>query len=105
MKIWKPRISGKNHEPKDINLMSGGIRYTAPMSKPGYVEAWKIFGNEKVWETKVYGTGQKGYKEKAPRPVYIVSMREAAGKLIVVNEDNEDFEIDKNTQKITRVLV
>jgi hypothetical protein len=106
MKIWKPRISGKSDSPKEASpLMSGGIKYTAPLSKPGYVEAWKIFGNEKIWEAKVYDTVAKGYREKAPRANHIISLREAGDRLIVVNEENEEFEVNKATQKVTRVLV
>jgi hypothetical protein len=106
MNLWKPKLFGKKGNPKEpMPVILGGIRYNAPFSKPGYIEAWKLDGNEKIWEARVYNTGAKAYRQSGPRPIYIVSLKEKEGKITVINENNDEFEVSPSTRKVTRVMM
>ncbi len=80
--------------PKVEPVIYNGVKYTATHEKMGYVQAWDIKTGKKLWEKKVYDVKIDPYMEADVQWVFITNLSIKDGKLIVVNENGDKYEID-----------
>jgi hypothetical protein len=98
----------KRREPKDVDPVTYGcVKYVAPHFKMigdqiqhGFVEAWHITSNKKLWELQIYKVTPDPRLEKDIQDVFITSLAINGKHLIVINERNERYEVDLKTKKI-----
>jgi len=88
-------VEAKRLPPQEVEpVIYNGIKYTATHEKMGYVEAWDIKTGKKLWEKKVYDVKIDPYMEADVQWVFITNLSIKDGKLIVVNENGNRYEID-----------
>lgn len=89
------KVEAKRLPPKEVKpVIHNGIKYSATHEKMGYVEAWDIENNEKLWKKKVYAVDIDPRLEADVQWIFITSLIVDDGKLIVVNEAGNRYEID-----------
>lgn len=73
-----------------------GVKFISPNTpqKMGYVEAWDMETNKKVWEKKVYTVFINPIMEADVQWVFISSLTIEDGKLVVVNERGKKYKVD-----------
>ena len=87
------------------------VKYTAPhflessnhKQLSGYIEAWDTRTNKKFWELKVYDIKYDPGLEKEAQEIYITSLRIEMGKLLVVNEAGDRYEVELGTKKVKKI--
>lgn len=80
------------------------IRYTAPHKKMGYIEAWDVETDKKLWELKVYDVKIIPLLELDLQWIIITFLSIEKGKLIVVNDRDYAYEVDLETKKVRKSL-
>jgi hypothetical protein len=103
--------SAKRSAPKDVPpVVFEGVRYEAAhwvvvkrkRIAGGYVEAFDVKTNKKLWSVKVYSTEYASGLERDVQEVFITSMAIENGKLVVVNERDETYDVDLKTHRVTK---
>jgi len=102
-----PRLEAKRPPPPDVSPVTYlGVRYeNVPNQREngmhvGYVEAWDIQANKKLWGTTVYrDTGSLKAKDSE---TYIKSMSVEGEKLKIENEKDAVFFVDLKTHRVTK---
>lgn len=107
------QLEAKRKAPEKVKpLIWKGIKYTAPHflmlegkeQNGGYIEAWDVKTNKKLWELKVYDVKYNPKLERDIQDNFIVSIEidQSRNKLIIKNERHQVFEVDLKTRKISR---
>src|SRR5437867_8523213 len=80
-----------------------GIRYVAPNDdgRRGYIEAWNVGTNKKLWELTLFTKGIDPNLEEDVQWVFIKALNIQDGKLMVTSERGKTFRVDVNTKAIT----
>ncbi|MDO8538270.1 MAG: hypothetical protein Q7S21_05275 [archaeon] len=94
----------KRKAPKEIvPIINNGIKYNAPhfavlnkgmLHNGGYVEAINIKTNKRIWLKEVYKPKLNSNFEDDIQDVFITSLNLKNKKLIIINENNEKFEVE-----------
>ena len=101
----------KRLAPKDVKpVVHEGIRYevrhwevTGGKNRTGgFIEAWDVATNRKLWELNIYKLSYDPELEKDVQDVFIASLKLAGDKLVAVNERGEKFHVDINTREVSR---
>src|SRR4029077_2017209 len=81
-----------------------GIRYVAPNDdgRRGYVEAWNVGTNKKVWELTIFNNRIDRNLEEDVQWVFINALNIQDGRLLVTSEDGKTYQVDVNTKAITQ---
>ena len=81
-----------------------GIRYVAPNDdgRRGYIEAWNVGTNKKLWELTIFTNGIDPNLEEDVQWVFIKALNIQDGRLIVTSERGMTYQIDVNTKAITQ---
>jgi hypothetical protein len=79
--------------PRIEPLIYKGIKFIAPSERMGYVEAWDIATDRKVWEKKVYTIFINPFLEPDVQWVFIVSLGIKDGRLLVIDERGRRYNI------------
>lgn len=103
--------NAKRLAPKEVNpVISNGIKYIVPhfkiingKVKHGYIEAWDINLNKKIWEIQIYKINYDNNLEKDVQDVFIISLKIQKNKLIILNEINDKYELNIETKKINKL--
>ena len=84
----------KNRPSKIAPLIYKGIKFVAPntVKEMGYVQAWDVETDKKVWEKKAYSVIKIPFFFE--EDVFIISLRVEDGKLVVGNENGREYKID-----------
>ena len=94
------RIAPVNVEP----VLYEGIRYVAPNDdgRRGYVEAWNVGTNKKLWELTVFTNRIDPNLEEDVQWVFINGLGIQNGRLLVTSENGKTYQVDVNTKAITQ---
>lgn len=94
------RIAPVNVEP----VIYEGIRYVAPNDngRRGYIEAWSIETNKKLWELTVFTNRIDPTLEEDVQWVFIKALNVQNGRLMVTSERGNTYEIDLQTKAVTQ---
>src|SRR5882672_8641028 len=81
-----------------------GIRYAAPNNdgSRGYIEAWNVGTNKKLWELTVFTNGIDPKLEEDVQWVFIKALNIQDGRLMVTSERGKTYQVDVNTKAITQ---
>jgi len=79
-----------------------GIRYVAPNDdgRRGYIEAWNVGTNKKVWELTIFTNPIDPNIEEDVQWVFIKALNIEDGRLIVTAERGKTYQVDVNTKAI-----
>jgi hypothetical protein len=83
----------KRAHPPVVEVNYKGIRFVADRFNLGYINAYDVETNKKVWEKKVYESGP--FDDEIPDIpfAYIVSLSIKDGKLLVVDMKNNKYKV------------
>jgi hypothetical protein len=81
-----------------------GIRYVAPNDdgRRGYIEAWNVGTNKKLWESTLFTNGIDPNLEEDVQWVFIKALSIQDGRLMVTSESGKTYQVDVNTKAITQ---
>ena len=81
-----------------------GIRYVAPNDdgRRGYIEAWNVGTNKKLWELKLFTNSIDPKLEEDVQWVFIKALNIQDGRLVVTSERGKIYQVDVNTKAITQ---
>ena len=73
-----------------------GIRYVAPNDdgRRGYVEAWNLGTNKKLWELTIFTNGIDPNLEEDVQWVFIKALNIQDGRLMVTSERGKTYQVD-----------
>ena len=95
--VYAKRVSllKKIAPPKSEFLIYKNIKFVAPntVKEMGYVQAWDVKANKKVWEKKVYSVFINPFVVDDIQWVFIISLSVEDGKLVVVDEKGREFNL------------
>src|SRR5438552_3791216 len=85
-------------------VIYGGIRYVAPNDdgRRGYIEAWNVGTNRKLWELTIFTNGIDPNLEEDVQWVFIKALNIQDGRLMVTSERGKTYQVDVNTKAITQ---
>ena len=80
------------------------VRYVAPNDdgRRGYIEAWNVGTNTKVWELTIFTNGIDPNLEQDVQWVFIKALNIQDGRLMVTSERGKTYQVDVNTKEITQ---
>ena len=93
----------KRTEPAKVDpVIHEGIRYITPNDdgRRGYIEAWEIQTNKKLWELTVFTNRLDPKLEEDVQWVFIKSLSQQDGTLIVTSERGKTYQVDLKTKAI-----
>ena len=81
-----------------------GIRYVAPNDdgRRGYIEAWNVGTNKKLWELTIFTNGIDPNLEEDVQWVFIKAINIQDGRVMVTSERGKTYQVDVNTKAITQ---
>jgi hypothetical protein len=97
--------SAKRTAPENVQpLIYDGIRYVVPNDdgRRGYIEAWDINTNRKLWDLTVFMNRVDPKLEQDVQWVFVKSLSLRDGKLVVTSERGNTYQIDLNTKLVTQ---
>jgi hypothetical protein len=101
-----PRLaSAKRAAPSKVEpVIHQGVRYVAPNDdgRRGYIEAWDVRNNKKLWELTVFINRIDPKLEEDVQLVFIDKLRVLDGVLMVTSERGKTYQVDLKTKAITR---
>ena len=82
-----------------------GVRYVAPTDdgRRGYIEAWDIDANKRLWELTVFTNRIDPKLEEDVQWVFIKSLSLQDGMLMVTSERGKTYQVDLKTRAITQL--
>ena len=94
------RIAPANVDP----ITYDGIRYIAPNDegRRGYVEAWDVGTNQKLWELTVFTNRIDPNVEEDVQWLFIKSLTIQDHTLLITREDEKAYQVDLKTKGITQ---
>jgi hypothetical protein len=97
--------SAKRIAPAKVDpVIHEGIRYVAPNDdgRRGYVEAWDLATNKKLWELTIFTNRIDPNLEEDVQWVFIKALKIQDGRLMVTSEREKTYQVDVNTKAITQ---
>ena len=81
-----------------------GIRYIAPNDdgRRGYIEAWNLGTNKKLWELTIFTNGIDPNLEEDVQWVFVKALNIQDSRLTVTSESGKTYQVDVNTKAITQ---
>lgn len=87
-------LLAKRAAPADVAPVDyEGVRYSAPASRIGVIEAHDTTTGEKLWEKKVYNIFYNPFLEKDIQDVYIVSLHIKGNELSIEDERKRSYRV------------
>lgn len=83
-------------------LVYEGIRYVAPNDdgRRGYIEAWDVATNKKLWELTVFTNPVDTRLEEDVQWVFIKTLNVQDGRIIVTSESGKTYQVDTKAKSI-----
>jgi len=97
--------SAKRIAPAKVDpVIYEGIRYVAPNDdgRRGYVEAWNVVTNKKLWELTIFRNRIDLNLEEDVQWVFIKGLDMHDGGLLITSESGKTYQVDVNTKAITQ---
>jgi hypothetical protein len=96
----------KRTEPNPVPpLIIGNIKIVVPNDNGfrGYVEVRDKTSDEKLWDKTIYKVWKKPFKESDVQWIFIKSISEQDGKIIIEDEKNRNYSLDPKTKKVKKL--
>src|SRR5436305_3424224 len=97
-------LAKRSAPPRVEPAIHDSIRYVAPNDdgRRGYIEAWDVQSNKKLWELTVFTNRIDPKLEEDVQWVFVKSLSIRDGGLMVTSERGATYHIDLNTRAITQ---
>ena len=95
--------SAKRSAPAKVDpLVYEGVRYVAPNDdgRRGYIEAWSVATNKKLWELTVFTNPIDAGLEEDVQWVFIKTLNVQDGRIIVTSEGGKTYQVDTKAKSI-----
>jgi hypothetical protein len=106
VRMTRPSLAlSKRTEPAKVDpVIHEGIRYIAPNDngRRAYIEAWDVQTKKKLWELTVFKNRLDPKLEEDVQWVFIKSLSQQDGMLIVTSERGKTYQVDLKTRVITQ---
>jgi hypothetical protein len=96
--------SAKRLEPAKVEpIIYEGVRYVAPNDdgRRGYVEAWNVATNKKLWELTIFNNRIDPNLEEDVQWIFVKLLAIHDRDLFVTSENGKTYRVDLNTKQIT----
>ena len=96
----------KRTEPNPVpTLKIGNIKIVVPNDNGfrGYVEARDKTSDEKLWDKTIYKVWKNPFKESDVQWIFIKSISEQDGKVIITDERNRKYSLDPKSKKVQKI--
>jgi len=94
----------KRSAPADVApVVIQGIEYSAPHDAMAFVVARNVSSGKELWRVRIYEVRVKAGLERDVQDVFITSLTEKNGALLIANERGEKYALDLKTRKVTRL--
>ena len=97
--------SAKRGAPVKVDpVICDGIRYVAPNDdgRRGYIEAWNIGTNKKLWELTLFTNSIDPNLEEDVQWVFIKALNIQDDRLLATSENGKTYQIDPKTKEVTQ---
>lgn len=97
--------SAKRIAPAKVDpVIYEGVRYVAPNDEGhrGYIEAWNVGTNKKLWELTLFTNGIDPNLEEDVQWVFIKALNIQDGRLMVTSERGKTYQVDLKTKEVTQ---
>ena len=97
-------LSKRLASPTVTPVIHEGVRYVAPTDdgRRGYIEAWDIDANKRLWELTVFNNRIDPKLEEDVQWVFIKSLSLRDGMLMVTSERGKTYQVDLKTKTVTQ---
>ena len=96
-------VFAKRSAPADaVPVVIKGIEYSAPHDAMGFVVAKGISSGKELWRVQIYKVRVNPELERDVQDVFITSLADKDGTLLITNERGEKYTLDLQTRKVTR---
>jgi hypothetical protein len=97
-------LSKRIAPPTVTPVIHEGVRYVAPTDdgRRGYIEAWDIDANKRLWELTVFTNRIDPKLEEDVQWVFIKSLSLRDGMLMVTSERGKTYQVDLKTKTVTQ---
>jgi hypothetical protein len=93
----------KRAAPKPVTpVVVKTVEYSAPREQMGFVIATDTTSHKELWRERIYTVKIDPALERDVQDVFITSLVEEKGSLIVTNERGETYALDLATRKVTK---
>ena len=79
-----------------------GVQYSAPHDAMAFVVATDVSSGKELWRVRIYEVRVNANLERDVQDVFIASLAEKDGSLLITNERCEKYALDLQTRKVTR---
>jgi hypothetical protein len=100
-----PSVQAKRAAPSAVEpVIIGSVRYSADATPEfmGFVIATDVSSGKELWRQRIYKVAINPSLERDVQWVFIASLRQEGGALLISNERGENFRLDLATRKITK---
>ena len=97
--------SAKRSAPAKVDpVIHESIRYVAPNDdgRRGYIEAWNVGTNKKLWELTLFTNRIDRKLEEDVQWVFIKALNILDGRLLVTSESGKAYQVDLNAKEVTQ---
>lgn len=98
-------VQAKRAAPNAVDpVVIGSVRYSASLDPEfmGFVVATDVSTGKELWRQRIYKVAIDPSLERDVQWVFITSLRQEGGALLISNERGENFRLDLATRKITQ---
>lgn len=105
MVVLSTSASAKRTAPTEVEpVVHEGMRYVAPNddSRRGYIEAWNVATNKKLWELTLFTNRIDPNLEEDVQWVFVKELRIQDSRVMVTSERGTTYQVDVKTKAITQ---
>jgi hypothetical protein len=97
-----PGIAKRGAPANIASVVIKGVEYSAPHDAMAFVVANAVSSGKEMWRVRIYGVRVNANLERDVQDVFITSLAEKDGSLLITNERGEKYALDLQTRKVTR---
>ena len=97
-----PGLAKRGAPANFASVVIKGVEYSAPHDAMAFVVANAVGLGTELWRVRIYEVRVNPELERDVQDVFITSLAEKDGALLITNEHDEKFTLDLQTRKVTR---
>jgi len=97
-----PGLAKRGAPANVASVVIKGVEYSAPHDAMAFVVANALGSGKELWRVRIYEVRVNPELERDVQDVFITSLAEKDGALLITNEHDEKFTLDLQTRKVTR---
>ncbi|MEI7821562.1 MAG: hypothetical protein WCK55_11625 [Verrucomicrobiota bacterium] len=97
-----PGLAKRGAPANAASVVIKGVEYSAPHDAMAFVVANAVGLGKELWRVRIYEVRVNPELERDVQDVFITSLAEKDGALLITNERGEKYALDLKTRKVTR---